>query len=102
MRTYDFIRYRGKELLLDEADPGASLAEYLAHYPCLRIEDLAVELDGGVATITGRCATAEQREIAVFLLGGVVGIHRVVDATEEPQDDTEEADEGPDEGESSN
>ena len=101
MRTYDFIRYRGKELLLDESDPGASLTEYLEHHPCLQIEGLAVELDDGVATLTGRYASSEQREVAVFLLGGVVGIHRVVDATEELQDSTDEAEGGPAESESS-
>jgi osmotically-inducible protein OsmY len=89
MRIYDFIRYRSLELLLDDADPGASLAEYLTHQPCVRIENLSVELNEGVATIRGRCGSAEQRERAVFILGSVVGIHRVIDAMEEPEGDAE-------------
>jgi hypothetical protein len=85
MKAYDFIRYRSVELLLDESDPGASLAEYLAHQPCVHIEDLCVELSDGVATIRGRCGSPEERERAAFILGNVVGIHRVVDAMEAPE-----------------
>ncbi len=90
MKVYDFIRYRSLELLLDEADPGASLAEYLGHHPCVRVEDLAVELSDGVATIRGCCGSSEQRETAVFILGNVVGVHRVIDAMEEPQKDQDQ------------
>ncbi len=87
MKAYDFIRHRSLELLLDEKDPGASLAEYLAHQPCVRIENLCVELNDGVATIRGRCGSAEERERAAFILGNVVGIHRVIDAMETPEED---------------
>ncbi len=79
---HDFIRYRGRELLLDDSDPGASLAEYLHHHSCIEIENLRVEFEDGVATVRGQCASAEQREIAIFVVGNVVGVHRVVDAME--------------------
>lgn len=41
-----------------------------------------MEFEDGVATVKGRCASAEQRETAIFVVGNVVGVHRVVDATE--------------------
>jgi hypothetical protein len=87
VKAYDFIRHRSLELLLDESDPGASLAEYLAHQPCVHIENLSVELGDGVATIKGRCGSAEERERAAFILGNVVGVHRVIDSMEASERD---------------
>ncbi len=66
---------------LQERKRAARLAEAVAGLG-FEVQDLAIKVDGEVATISGTCASQEIREKVILTVGNTLGIARVDDQLE--------------------
>jgi len=74
---FNFAFDAGKKLFGKHDDPAQKIRAMLEAEKSMPIRDLTVEFRGGVVTLCGECATADDREKAVLLTGNVQGVARV-------------------------
>ncbi len=94
MGIIDFARDVGEKLGVGKSGPDAATREYMDEATKanalfhrvqdlgIRIEELTVDFDDGVAVLSGRASSQEAREKAVLAVGNVEGVTKVDDRIE--------------------
>jgi len=79
MGLFDFIKETGKAVgIVDDAGAGDRLKKEILAMN-LPVEELAVNFAGGLARISGRVDTQENREKVILAAGNVAGVEQVED-----------------------
>ncbi len=84
MGIFDFVQDAGEKVeAAEEAALATSLMGLVAEHG-FEVQDLLIEFDDGVATVTGRAPDADTRDEVVLLVGNVEGVRQVDDRLEVP------------------
>jgi nucleoid-associated protein YgaU len=82
MGIFDFLKDSGEDLEQQERDMEKGKSEALTRQVQilgLKVADLVVDFDDGVATVSGKTPSQEEREKVVLVLGNTMGVARVDD-----------------------
>ncbi len=82
MGIFDFLKDSGEDLEQQEREMEKGKSEALTRQVQilgLKVEDLVVDFDDGVATVSGNTPSQEEREKVVLVLGNTMGVARVDD-----------------------
>ncbi len=82
MGIFDFLKDSGEDLEQQEREMEKGKSEALTRQVQilgLKVEDLVVDFDDGVATVSGKTPSQEEREKVVLVLGNTMGVARVDD-----------------------
>jgi nucleoid-associated protein YgaU len=79
MGMFDFLKDVGASLFGGGKDEAEEITKLLTTDLGNRIEDLKVEFDDGVVTLSGSCDSHATKEKAVLLAGNVKGVEKVED-----------------------
>lgn len=97
MGIFDFVKGAGEKLFGDKEahpqakiEPGQALVNQVI-MTGLKVKDLRIQFNEGVAMITGKTASQEDREKIILLVGNTQGVSRVDDQlmVEAPAPDAE-------------
>ncbi len=82
MGIFDFLKDSGEDLEQQEREMEKGKSEVLTRQVQilgLKVEGLVVDFDDGVATVSGKTPSQEEREKVVLVLGNTMGVARVDD-----------------------
>ena len=82
MGIFDFLKDSGEDLEQQEREMEKGKSEALTRQVQilgLKVEGLVVDFDDGVATVSGKTPSQEEREKVVLVLGNTMGVARVDD-----------------------
>jgi len=82
MGIFDFLKESGEDLKKQEREMERGKSEALTRQVQilgLKVEDLVVDFDDGVVTVSGQAPSQEEREKVVLVLGNTQGVARVDD-----------------------
>ena len=95
MGFLDFARDVGRQIFDTDAEAVDNIRQHL-EIKMSGIRNLEVDFDDGVATISGECAIASDRELAALIVGNVKGVETVnIDGLTAPEPEPEQADAAP-------
>ena len=82
MGIFDFLKESGEDLEKQEREMEKGKSEALTRQVQilgLKVENLVVDFDDGVATVSGTAPSQEEREKVILVLGNTMGVARVDD-----------------------
>ena len=82
MGIFDFLKESGEDLEKQEREMEKGKSEALTRQVQilgLKVEDLVVDFDDGVATVSGTTPSQQEREKVILVLGNTMGVARVDD-----------------------
>ncbi|MBP7240443.1 peptidoglycan-binding protein LysM [Amaricoccus sp.] len=90
MGLWDFVKNAGKALGIGDAEaaeapPTPEALKKEVGDLRLKADGLQVTVDGDTVKVTGKAASAEEREKLILAVGNVAGVARVEDAIETPE-----------------
>ncbi|BAX53572.1 LysM domain/BON superfamily protein [Photobacterium damselae subsp. piscicida] len=85
MGLLDFARDIGKKLFSNEDEAPAKITQHIEENNP-GVNDLQVNVENGVATLTGSADSAAAREKAILMAGNAQGIESVVDNISAPEE----------------
>ncbi|MBP7000606.1 peptidoglycan-binding protein LysM [Amaricoccus sp.] len=90
MGLWDFVKSAGKALGIGEAEaaetpPSPEALKKEVDDLGLKAEGLDVTVEGDTVTVSGKAASAEEREKVILAVGNVAGVAKVQDALETPE-----------------
>ena len=89
MGLLDFAKDVGRRLFDADAEAARCIKEHL-DVKMSGVEDIEVEYDDGVATVTGKCASASDKDLMALIVGDIKGVESVnVDGVIAPEPEPE-------------
>lgn len=88
MGLFDFAGNIGRKLFGNEAEASGKITEHVeGDNP--GVEDIKADYHDGVVTLTGNSDDPAAVEKAVLMVGNIEGVHKVVNSTNQPLEETE-------------
>ncbi len=77
MSLFDFAKEMGRKIFDTDAEAADNIREHL-NIKLSGVNNLEVEFDDGVATLSGQCANEATRSSAILITGNCKGVEKVV------------------------
>lgn len=77
MGLFDFAREMGRKVFDTDAEAADNIRDHL-EAKMSGLEDLKVDFDDGVATISGKVRSAADKDLAILIAGNIKGVEKVV------------------------